>query len=259
VTAQAGGRRIAVILEYDGSAFNGSQIQDEAPTVQDALETAIGRLTGLRSRAAFAGRTDAGVHARGQVAAFDTDSALPIETFVGGLNAHLPEQAAVRGALEVESDFDPRRHAASRIYRYTVYNARPRSPLYRDQAWHVPTPLDLPAMREAGALLVGEHNFASFTRDEGRPTVRCVRRFAVLAKPPLLDIEMEANAFLRQQMRRTVGALVEVGSERLDLAGFRRFIEQPELATAGPLAPAHGLCLEQVVYPGLDLMADNTL
>ena len=143
------GRRIALVLEYDGIAFYGSQLQKNAPTIQETLELAIQKLTGSRPRAAFAGRTDAGVHAKGQVAAFDTDSKLAIETFRTGLNAWLPDQIAVRNAREVPLDFDPRRHAVNREYQYAIYNAASRSPLTRERAWHVPTPLDTSAMNEA--------------------------------------------------------------------------------------------------------------
>lgn len=252
-------RRIALVLEYDGTDFYGSQIQTDAPSIQHELESAIERLTGERPRVAFAGRTDAGVHARGQVAAFDTSSTHDTSVFVSGLNAHLPDQIAVRNAREVAANHDPRRHAACRIYRYTIYNAATRAPLSRERAWHVREPLDVVAMREAASRLVGEHDFASFTRDEGIPTVRCVRRCEVAVSPPTIAVEMEANAFLRHQVRRTVGSLVQVGSGQLSQEGFQRLLDAPELASAGPVAPPHGLCLEQVIYPGLDLMSRNAL
>ncbi len=247
-------RRIALVLEYDGTDFNGSQIQADAPTIQQALETAIERLTGEQTRIAFAGRTDAGVHARGQVGAFDTASRLETQVFVDGLNAHLPDQIAVRAAREVSADFDPRRHASSRTYRYTIFNDPVRTPLERFRSWHVRAALDVAAMRSAASALIGEHDFASFTRDEGIPTVRCVRRCDVVSEPPHVVVEMEANAFLRGQVRRTVGALVQVGAGKMDKSGLQRLLDAPELATAGPMAPPQGLSLEQVVYPGLDLM-----
>ena len=252
-------RRIALVLEYDGTDFSGSQAQPDAPSIQHALETAIDQLTGKRPRVAFAGRTDAGVHARGQVGAFDTSSSLQTPVFVSGLNAHLPDQIAVRSARAVNADFDPRRHAVSRTYRYTIHNEAARSPLARIRAWHVREPLDTAPMQQAASLLVGEHDFASFTRDEGIPTVRCVRRCHVSAEPPNVFVEMEANGFLRNQVRRTVGALVQVGGGKLNVDGFQRLLGVPELASAGPVAPPQGLCLEGVVYPGLDLMDTDAL
>ncbi|OGO51472.1 MAG: tRNA pseudouridine(38-40) synthase TruA [Chloroflexi bacterium RBG_16_68_14] len=248
------------MLEYDGSPpLAGSQLQKNAPSIQRELETALYKLTGERPRVAFAGRTDAGVHARGQVAAFTTASTLATDVFVRGLNAWLPAEIAVRRALEVAEGFDPRRHAASRTYRYTIYNGPARSPLWRAWAWHVAEPLDAAAMRAAATELVGEHDFAAFSRREGVRTVRCVRRCQVAHRGHLVTVEIEANAFLRQQVRRTVGALVQVGSGRLSLAGFRRLLRPAEAGSAGPLAPAHGLCLLRVSYPDLDLGEGDAL
>ncbi|MCI0855772.1 MAG: tRNA pseudouridine(38-40) synthase TruA, partial [Chloroflexi bacterium] len=225
---------MALLLEYEGGAYHGSQLQKGDPSIQETLETAIEKLTGERPRAAFAGRTDAGVHAHGQVAAFDTTSTLETSVFETGLNAWLPKDIAVRRAREVDAAFDPRRHATARTYRYTIHNARLRSPLTRAHAWHVPGTLDIEAMREAAAALVGEHDFASFTRDEGVSTVRCVRRCDIVRDTPVVVVEMTANAFLRHQVRRTVGALVEVGSGKLTPSAFRGLLEKPEFATAGP-------------------------
>ena len=244
-------RRLALVVEYEGTRYGGSQVQKRTPSVQGELETALHKLTGERLRIAFAGRTDAGVHAQGQVAAFTTASALETEVFVHGLNAWLPEEIAVRAAMEVPERFDPRRHATSRTYRYTIYNAPLRSPLRRARAWHVAEPLDTAAMQQAAAELIGEHDFAAFSRREGVRTVRCVRRCEVDREGPLVTVEMEADAFLRQQVRRTVGALVQIGSGRLSVAQFRRLLRRAEPASAGPLAPAHGLCLLRVAYPGI--------
>ena len=253
------GRRIALVLEYDGSRYGGSQRQKNAPSIQAELEAAIEKLTKVETRVALAGRTDAGVHARGQVAAFTTASRHATEVFVRGLNAWLPDDIAVRHAAEVDERFDPRRHASSRTYRYLVYNARVRSPLWRERAWHVAGALDVEAMREAAAMLAGEHDFAAFSRREGVPTVRCMRRAEVDRRGPLVQVELEANAFLRHQVRRTVGALVQVGAGKLRVAGFRDLLRPAEPASAGPSAPPHGLCLVRVAYPGLDLEGPDTL
>jgi tRNA pseudouridine38-40 synthase len=252
VSAQAR-RRIALVLEYDGTGFGGSQIQKNAPSIQGTLEDKIEKLTGTHARVAFAGRTDAGVHARGQVAAFTTASALEAAVLMRGLNAWLPESIAVRSAVEVDERFDPRRHARSRTYRHAVYNAPVRSPLLRAHAWHVAEPLDVAAMQEAALMLIGEHDFAAFSRREPTTTVRCVHRCEVDPERRLVTIEIEANAFLRQQVRRTAGALVRVGLGKLTPAAFGELLRRAEPATAGPVAPAHGLCLLRVAYPGLDL------
>ncbi|MEX1253589.1 MAG: tRNA pseudouridine(38-40) synthase TruA [Dehalococcoidia bacterium] len=253
MSPQPHGRRLALVLEYDGSRYGGSQLQKRTPSIQGELETAIEKLTGERSRAALAGRTDAGVHALGQVAAFTTASSLATEVFVRGLNAWLPEDIAVRRAIEAPPDFDPRRHASGRTYRYGIYNGPVRSPLWRGHAWHVVQALDITMMQRAAQTLVGEHDFAAFSRREGVTTVRCIRRCEVTRKGALVSVEVDANAFLRQQMRRTVGALVQIGAGKVSAAAFRRLLSQAEPATAGPVAPAHGLCLVRVAYPGLDL------
>jgi tRNA pseudouridine38-40 synthase len=254
VTRQpAAGRRIALILEYDGGRYLGSQVQKRGPTIQGELEGAIRRLTGERLRAAFAGRTDAGVHARAQVAAFTTTSRHRPDVIVRGLNAWLPDDIAVRHAVEVADKFDPRRHALSRTYRYTVYNDPVRSPLWRDRAWHVKEPLDVERMARAARYLVGEHDFAAFSRREPTTTVRQIQRCDVERHGPLVTLEVEANAFLRQQVRRTAGALVQVGRRKLALTAFRAVLRRAQPNSAGPLAPACGLCLLDVAYQGLDL------
>jgi tRNA pseudouridine38-40 synthase len=247
-------RRLALVIEYDGSPpLAGSQIQKNAPSIQGEIESALRKLTGERLRVAFAGRTDAGVHARGQVAAFTTISRLNTEVFVRGLNAWLPQSIAVRCAAEVDETFDPRRHASRRTYRYLIYNAPVASPLWRGRAWHVAEPLDTERMQRAARLLAGEHDFAAFSRREGVTTVRRVYRCQVRARPPLVTVEVEANAFLRQQVRRTVGALAQVGRGKLAVAGFRGLLQRAEPASAGPVAPPQGLYLMRVTYPGLDL------
>ena len=242
--------RLALLLEYDGAAYGGSQRQVNAPSVQAALEEAIARLTGSPSRTAFAGRTDSGVHALGQVAAFDADAAYPPEVWQRALNAYLPEDIAVRAVAAVAADFDPRRHAAARRYRYQVWNAPVRSPLWRHLAWHVREPLDLGLMRQAAVALEGEHDVASFggSPGPGRSTWRRILRTSLCDRGPLLTFVIEGTAFLPHQVRRTLGALVEIGRGRLDAGQFVRWLVQPEPGAAGPAAPPHGLCLVRVTY-----------
>ncbi|MGH2587962.1 MAG: tRNA pseudouridine(38-40) synthase TruA [Dehalococcoidia bacterium] len=247
-------RRIALLLEYDGAAYGGSQRQRNAPSVQAALEEAIARLTGHSVRTAFAGRTDAGVHALGQVAAFDTEAAHTPEVWRRALNALLPEDIAVREAAAALAGFDPRRHARSRTYRYQIWNAPVRSPLWRRQAWHVRESLDVAGMSRAAAMLVGEHDFAAFggSPGPGRSTRRRVLRAELRTRGPLLSFEIEGTAFLPHQVRRTAGALAEVGRGRLPPERFQEWLEAPEPSVAGPAAPPHGLCLMTVSYAGLE-------
>ena len=252
-------RRIALVLEYDGSGYGGSQRQSNARSIQAELEKALELLTGEQLRPTFAGRTDAGVHAQGQVAAITTTSALESNTFVQGLNSWLPDDIAVRHAADVDARFNPRRDAAHRTYRYTIYNAQVRSPLWHSRAWRFPQPLDVAAMQRAAEGLVGTHDFAAFSRREGVPTVRCVSRCLVERDGALVTVEMQATAFLRQQVRRTTGALTQVGAGLLSLRDFRALLKRAEPCTAEPVAPPHGLCLIEVAYPGLDLTRPDAL
>jgi len=227
-------RRLALLLEYQGTAYAGSQLQANAPTVQGALEQALRNLTGESIRVALAGRTDAGVHAKGQVAAFNTSSRLPLDTFARGTNALLPLDISVRAVADVPSQFDPRRHALRRLF-----------------AWHAPATVDLDPMTEAARLLVGSHDFASFAQPSEarrRPTERYVTRADLREKGELALFDIEANAFLTQMVRRIVGALVEIGSGKRTYAQFASLLEDPQPGAASFVAPANGLCLMQVRY-----------
>lgn len=244
-------RRIALLLEYDGTEFAGSQFQPGRRTVQGTLEEAVERFTGERGRAAFAGRTDAGVHARGQVAAVSTETAHDAETFRRALNHFLSEDVVVRRAVEVTPGFDPRRHAVGRVYRYTVRHGDEWSPLARRQTWQVPHRLDVHAMASAAALLPREpRDWAAFAGPvpEGYPTVRTLRRCEVQpCGDRSLAVTVEADGFLPHQVRRTVGALERVGAGRLEVETFAALVEGPP-GSAGPTAPPQGLTLVTVQY-----------
>lgn len=249
--ARGAGRRIAVLLEYDGTAYRGSQYQENGPSIQSELESALNRLTGERVRAAFAGRTDAGVHALGQVAAFDTTSRLLPAEFVSGLNHFLPRDVAVRDAREAAAEFDPRRDARSRVYRYRIDNRPVRPALDRDRAWHVARPLDAAAMQRAALLLEGTHDFAAFAGPYEGQTVRTLERCDVAAHCGRVTVEMEAPAFLPHQVRRTVGPLVDVGTGRLPQDALSAWLREARPSSAGPAAPACGLYLVRIAYDGL--------
>lgn len=245
-------RRIALLVEYDGARYRGFQWQPDSPTIQSELELAIDKLTGEKVRVAGAGRTDSGVHARGQVAAFVTSSAFPPATLLQGLNHHLPHDISVHQASEVDLGFDPRRDALSRRYRYVIYNAATPSPLHRRNSCHVRGDLNTTAMEKAAGLLVGVHDFASFARSPeitGASTVRRVTEVSLYREGKLLILEMEGNAFLTHQVRRTAGALVEVGKDRMTIDSFRALVHRPTPGLAGPTLSPAGLCLEEVRYP----------
>jgi len=239
-------------VEYQGTAYGGSQLQANTPTIQGALERALSSLTGESIRVALAGRTDAGVHARGQVASFVTGSGLPVATFSRGANALLPPDVTVRAAAEAPPDFDPRRHALGRWYRYTMHLGRERPALLRDFVWHLPARLDLEAMSEVADCLIGRHDFAAFTQpSEARRsrTEREVTRAAVLRRGALALFDIEANAFLPQMVRRIAGALSEVGSGRQSKVEFEALVREARPGAASFVAPASGLCLMKVRYP----------
>lgn len=246
-----GRRRFALLLEYDGTRYAGSQLQPDAPTIQGVLEAAVEKTTEQTVRVAFAGRTDAGVHARGQVASFVCESRLDVETMQRALNAWLPEDVVVRQIAEVDEAFDPRRDAVRRHYRYVIDNGPVRPVTDRHQVWHVGGTLDITAMTEAAQSILGTHDFAAFaSRFDNRDlsTVRNLSRFDVCRSGDSIYVDVEGNAFLPHQVRRMTGALVEVGKGKLSISEFRDLLNG-EPATAGPVAPPHGLSLLTVKYP----------
>ena len=246
----SGLRRIALLLEYDGSRYAGSQLQMNALTVQSVLEKAIRETIGASARVEFAGRTDAGVHALGQVASFLTVSRHSTDVFERALNARLPDDVAVRCAAEVDITFDIRRQARRRHYRYLVDNSRVRPALNRQWAWHVPAPIDVKPMACAAQALVGRHDFAAFAsrpEDPEASTVRELYAFDVSRSGDEVRLDIVANAFLPHQVRRMTGALVEVGKGKLRAEEYGRLLAA-EPASAGPVAPAHGLYLVRVEY-----------
>ena len=243
--------RLALLLEYDGTAYGGSQYQKNARTIQAELESALSSLTGESIRVALAGRTDAGVHARGQVASFLTASHHGQQVFLQGLNHYLPQDIVVRAVAEVPLTFDVRRQALSRRYRYTIHNSGQRSALWRHFAWQVSQPLAVEAMQEAARYLVGQHDFAAFTQPwlKGRrTTLRLVSAAQVWRRGDLIWFDMEANAFLPHQVRRTVGALAQVGSGRLSPEGLRELVEAALPGAASFAVPPQGLCLCVIRY-----------
>lgn len=242
--------RFAATVSYDGANFSGSQRQPNGRTVQEVLENAAKALFGAPVRVDFAGRTDSGVHAKGQVVALSAETALDATTVGRALNAHLPAEVAVRDVRPVPEGFDPRRWARSRWYRYTVWDDSVRAPLLRRTAWHVGSALSLTAMNAAAEALCGEHDFQSCTTalEPGKTSVRTVFRAGWERHGALLLFDIEANAFLQQMVRRLTGGLVEVGRGRLTTDDFVRLLSRATAGSIGPTAPPHGLCLERVEY-----------
>jgi tRNA pseudouridine38-40 synthase len=238
-------------MEYEGTRYHGFQLQACLPTIQGEVEEALWKLTGERSRVMAASRTDAGVHAKGQVVSFRTSSSLPSVTFVKGLNYYLPRDIAVKAAFKVSDSLDIRRNAISREYNYYILNSPTRSPLRRSFSYLVSAQLDITAMNQACQALIGKHDFASFvTYTAGiKSTIRNIYQAQVEKDGDLVIFNMVADSFLPHQVRNTVGTLIKVGLGKMTVDQFRSLVEAREPGLAGPTAPAYGLCLEKVNYP----------
>jgi tRNA pseudouridine38-40 synthase len=244
--------QILLIVEYNGTGYHGFQWQNGLPSVQREVEKAIRRLTGERRRVIAASRTDAGVHAKGQVVGFKSRSLLPIDNLVKGLNYYLPKDIAVKAAYRVSDTFRLRRDAVSREYSYYILNSPTRSPIREGRAHRVASPLNIEAMNRACQALLGEHDFASFVNGDGswlKSTVRNVSRAEVEREGELVTFHMVANSFLPHQVRTTVGSLIRVGLGKMSLDEFYSIIKARKPGTAGPTAPACGLCLTRINYP----------
>ena len=250
-------RRLALLVEYDGTEFSGSQSQRARRTVQDTLEDAIVAYCGeppegARKRISLAGRTDAGVHARAQVAVLDCPRPDALQTVRDALNHYLPEDVAVRAVSEVGEDFDPRRDGVARRYCYRIRDGGTRSPLSRRDVWQRPHALDASAMASAAAALPrGRRDWAAFAGAPagGGSTIRTLISMGVRRRGPHeIEVSMEADAFLPHQVRRTVGALERVGAGARSPREFAALIDAPA-SSVGPTAPPQGLTLEAVRYP----------
>lgn len=247
-------QRWALLLQYDGSEFAGSQWQPNRPTVQDALQTAITQLGGEPANVSLAGRTDAGVHAMGQVASFLTEKSpqvMPAHRWIRGINHFLPDTVAVQAAAAVNLAFDPRRDAYARTYTYQLRLAEQRQPLSRRDAWIVPPNCSSETLRNCLPHLIGRHNFAAFTPPTSlRSTVRTLTdaRLEIVESGNAWRIHVTAQSFLHHQVRRMVGALIEVARGRQTGDAFQQLLINPKPGAAGPTAPAAGLTLASVQY-----------
>ncbi|MGE0549420.1 MAG: tRNA pseudouridine(38-40) synthase TruA [Kofleriaceae bacterium] len=246
-------RQIRLVVEYDGSALCGWQRQANAPTVQQHLEEAASKLFDHEIKILGASRTDAGVHARGQVACLRTEKQIPLHGIRRGLNSLLPETIAIRSAEDVPDEFHPRFSATGKHYRYTLFTRADRSPRWRDRAWHHPDPLEVEAMRSAASALVGEHDFSAF-RAAGctaRTTTRYIERIELTpGEPDILLVDVHGNAFLRNMVRIIVGTLTEVGTGSRSAGQLAEILASKDRTQAGITAPPQGLELMHVRYDG---------
>ena len=243
-------RRIKLVLEYDGTAYHGWQSQKNASAVQDLLRDRLKVLLKEDVSVAGAGRTDAGVHARGQVAAFSTASARPCDRMLAGLNGLLPRDVRVRSCEEAPEAFDPRRDPLSKTYRYTWLDGAAHPPFWRRYSWHARQRLDDAAMAEAAAHLVGEHDFTSFRAAgcSAKTPVRRILKAAVARKGERVTLEIQGTAFLHQMVRIIAGTLHDVGCGRRAAASVALLLQARDRKLAGKTAPAEGLVLWNVEY-----------
>jgi len=254
-------RKIKLLLEYDGTAYQGWQVQKRCDTIQGILENRILKITGEHSRVIGASRTDAGVHAFEQVATFRTESGLDATTIKRALNAVLPQDIRILDISVVDDSFHPREDAIKKSYFYIITNQRISSAFLFRYTWIVPQPLVLNTVKEASQRLIGRHDFASFmgTGSDVKDTVReiCSLNIERLGSIDFMTsslignfmkISIEANGFLKHMVRNIVGTLVEIGRGRISSEKMREILESHDRRVAGPTAPPNGLFLERIVY-----------
>jgi tRNA pseudouridine38-40 synthase len=247
-------RNLKLVLSYDGTEFSGWQVQPEAATVQGALALAIGRVTGENILPQGSGRTDAGVHALGQVASFGTQSPIPPENLVIALNDILPGAIRVLEATEVPGEFHARKSARSKTYRYRMYRGAICSPFITRYVWHYPYPLDEDQMQEVAGMIVGERDFTSFAAvdpERGREEMSNVRQIFSSSWERQSDefvYTVHGNGFLHHMVRNLVGTFVLAGKGALKASDLTRILEARSRSAAGATAPASGLCLVNVEY-----------
>jgi len=243
-------QKYAALVEYDGTPFLGYQSQTGGRTVQDELESALQKLTGVQRRIQAASRTDTGVHAEGQVVSFWVGDRFSVSNLVRGLNYYLPGEIAVRGVCPIEDDFDVRRKAIGRSYRYTIVSRASRAPLQERFALRIGQALDVGRMREACRYLQGTHDFGAFATslDKSGVMVRNVAEARVSRSGEVVHFWMVANAFLRHQVRNTVGQLLRVGLGKCSVEEFADLIDSGRQGVAGPAASPQGLSLVEVRY-----------
>ncbi|MGQ9503780.1 MAG: tRNA pseudouridine(38-40) synthase TruA [Thermogutta sp.] len=254
-------RCIRLTLAYDGTNYLGWQRQANGRTVQGGIEDAIERITGTRSRVVASGRTDAGVHALGQVAAFRTESALSADAMLKALNAVLPRDIAVLAADDVPLTFHPIRDARSKRYRYLIDDGAVRPVLWRHFVWHYPRRLDVKQMQQAAKKLIGKHDFAAFETSGARrkTTVRSIYKLTVQrmghSLPSLIVLDIEADGFLYNMVRNIVGSLVEIGRGARPPEWIEEVLLSRDRRRAGPTAPPQGLFLVSVSYDNLPMLS----
>jgi tRNA pseudouridine38-40 synthase len=246
--------KFKLTIAYDGTGYEGWQVQQTGTGVQEKVEAALAKLFPSQPRVHSSSRTDTGVHALGMVAHFEVPRAefkMPVRKLALAINAWLPEDIRVSSAVRAPKNFHARYNAAGKQYRYFVWNHSAANPLIRHTAWHVPRPLDLKAMRAAAPLFVGKRDFKSFAANPGyakESTVRTLTRCDIRKRGPLLTVTIEGDGFLYKMCRGIVGTLVQAGLGKFPANKVKRMLAQKDRRVAGMTAPAQGLVLWKVFY-----------
>ncbi len=242
-------------LEYDGAKFCGWQIQEKSiRTVQGELKKALDLIFKEPVIVIGAGRTDSGVHATAQTAHFKTSRAIEPKTLIRALNANLPDDIAVLTAQRTRNDFHAQFNAKSKIYRYTILNQQNKRVKGKGLYYHVPQPLDIPLMKRESKTLIGRHDFRSFVANDPQPnsktkgTIRTIKKISFKQSQGFLYIDIEADGFLYKMVRNIVGTLVRIGLKRMPQRSLKKILRAKCRESAGPTAPAQGLCLVKVKY-----------
>lgn len=243
-------RNIKLTIEYDGKDFNGWQKQPDKLNIQGEIERAIQEITGEEVELIGSGRTDAGVHALGQIANFKTNSSIPIEKIPYAINSKLKRTIRIKQAEEVKEHFHSRYNCKRKTYRYTICHSAQGTALYRNMEYHVPQPLNIEKMKQAIGYFEGEHDFKAFKSSGGsnKSTVRTIYKATLKQEEERIIIELTGNGFLYNMVRIIVGTLLKVGMEEIQPQQIPEIILSKDRNQAGKTVPAHGLCLVEVSY-----------
>jgi tRNA pseudouridine38-40 synthase len=243
-------RNIKLVIQYDGTAYHGWQIQPEVVTVQEVLLDRLAKVIGERVKLSASARTDSGVHARCQVVNFKTDSLILPGRLILALNGLLPDDIVVAKASDLPDSFNARHSARSREYRYSILNRRFRSPFDLGHCYFVSYPVDVDAMKEGAGFLLGTHDFTSFESHSGKRDnpVRTVEKLNLFSRAGFIRLDIRANGFLTHMVRIVAGTLLDVGRGKILPEDIREILKARERQRAGPTLPAKGLCLMKVIY-----------
>ncbi len=244
-------RRIFLEIAYDGTNYSGWQVQNNAVSVQETIDKALSEWLLEEIHTIGASRTDAGVHARGNVAVFDTNSQIPADKFAFGLNARLPDDICIQESFEVPMEFHPRFTETVKTYEYKILNRKFPDPTRRNDSLFYYGRLDVDAMNEAASYLVGPHDFKSFcaVNHDAKTTVRTIYSAIVDKEDDMITFQITGNGFLYNMVRIIAGTLIEVGKGRIHPESIKKIMEARDRQKAGPTAPAHGLTLVEIEYP----------